>query len=237
MSEQKFQHYPMMMVHPNFQPATLGTSADDRKGAPGTVGHAMQFPPVTVQNEQQHDYHAAQGYVPGGKSNPAAFVQAHAAPDPARANGHQEFPKFCGEIMVHNADEERAAIEKNAKELARARAEARRLAEIEANKPGETNVQLDAMARNMAAMQAVVAGLAKTVGDMAFSMKSAPPAVIAAENLPTSVDALFQSYEERALALGVTVDRRWSLEKLIQATAKAEAAAAAAAAPPIDMEF
>ena len=108
MTEQQFQHFPMMMVHPNFQPATLGTSEDARKGTPATFGTAMKFPPVTVQNEQQREYHEAQGYVPGGKSNPAAFVQAHAAPDPMRHHGHQEFPKFVGEILVKNEDEERA---------------------------------------------------------------------------------------------------------------------------------
>jgi putative sterol carrier protein len=229
----------MMMVHPNFQPATLGTSEDARKGTPATFGTAMKFPPVTVQNEQQREYHEAQGYVPGGKSNPAAFVQAHAAPDPMRHHGHQEFPKFVGEILVKNEDEERAAIEKNAKELSRARAEARRLAEIDANKPADTNVQMEAMAKNMAAMQAVVAGLTKSVGDLAFAMASAPPPMIAPEKLPTSVDALFQSYEERALAAGVKVDRRWSLEKLISATAEAEAAErkSAAAVDPLNLEF
>jgi hypothetical protein len=123
----QYQDYPKLMVHPGFQPATLGTSADERKGTPAKIGQPVKFPPVTVNNEQQEEYHAAQGYGPAGKGNPAAFVAAHSSPDTPYHK--QEYPKYVGDIVVNNEDEELAAIDRNeqmaaAAEAARVKADA-----------------------------------------------------------------------------------------------------------------
>ena len=129
MSVPEYQQYPMMMTHPGFRPARLGTSPDDRKGTPGTQGQAAYMPPVTVADSQQEEYHASQGYQPAGKGNPAAFVQAHTSPE--TPYHREEYPKYVGDIVVHNEDEEIAAMEKNERRAAEAEA-ARIRAEAEA---------------------------------------------------------------------------------------------------------
>jgi hypothetical protein len=146
----QYQDYPKLMVHPGFQPATLGTSPDDRKGLPGKIGQPVKFPPVTVNNEQQEDYHAAQGYTPAGKGNPAAFVSAHTSPE--TPYHRLEYPKYVGEIVVNNEDEELAAIDRN--EQMAAAAEAKRLkaeseAAKEAKEPAELEARVDALDAKM----------------------------------------------------------------------------------------
>jgi hypothetical protein len=197
-----FQKYPMMMRHPGFQAATLGTSPDDRKGTPGQLGTPLKFPPVTVNNTAQEEYHAAQGYIAAGNGgNPAAFVQAHVAPSfDAR---HQEYPKWVGDTVVNNEAEELVAMERNEQMAAEAQAAA-----IRAEQEAARLAALPAEDDRLAALEAAVAKIAATI---------APPP-------PASVDGVRAMFEARAEAVGLKPDGRWSLEKLIGVVGEAEGA-------------
>lgn len=186
MSDQH-QEFPRYLTHPHFRPATLGTSDDDRKGIKGSVGKPMQFPPVTVNNETQLEYHLAQGYVPSGKMDPAAFTAAMAVPDDAQAPGTlMEFPKW-----VYSADRRKSAIAQDDGEEAilRARFAAEEVEEAqhekdeadraarEAGTPTDTQAQIDSLRDGL---QAVQQGQDEVKGMLALLLEKAtapaPPA-------------------------------------------------------------
>lgn len=110
------QEYPKHMVHDGYQPGQLGEvikfGDQDRPAftyrAPGT---AIRFPPVLVLNEQQEEYHKAQGYRSIGKSDPAAFARAVATAAPQVLDYKPvEYPKMVAGKTVNNAAEEAAAL-------------------------------------------------------------------------------------------------------------------------------
>ena len=103
-----FQHFPQHMTHPQFRPATLGTSDDARKGIAGTRGTPIKFPPVTVHNQRDLEYHQSQGYEVSGKANPHAFAAAMVVPDNVVPIGHLEYPKMVGGVVVQDEAEEDA---------------------------------------------------------------------------------------------------------------------------------
>lgn len=146
----QFQNYPKMMVHPHFRPAKLGTSPDDRKGTPGSAGSPIYMPPVTVHDERQEEYHASLGYVPGGNSNPAAFVAAHAAPEPDGPAGHQEYPKWVYDKEVYSEAEELGYRAEVAQREDAARVEAEKAAQM----PVEGAAAEPALAGTVAALTA-----------------------------------------------------------------------------------
>lgn len=159
----EFNEYPMMMVHPAFQPARNGVSADERRGLPEIKGTPVKFPPVTVHDEKQRAYHEAQGYRQSGNSNVEAFFAAHAVPPDASApQGFAEYPKMVRsealerERVVGSEEEEeavRAEFAEAEREAARAaEAEAARLA-AQANQPApqERMDRLEAMLAAQAA--------------------------------------------------------------------------------------
>lgn len=201
----EYQHYPLMMSHPGFQPARLGTSPDDRKGTPGTRGTPMINPPVTVNNVEQEEYHRAQGYVPAGKGNPAAFVQAHTSPETPYSK--VEYPKYVGDILVNSEDEELAAMARNEQMAAEAEA-----AQLKAEED-----ERRAAAMPASDVQAQIAELRETVAAMANMVQASRP------EPPATVDGVRAMFEAKATALGVKIDGRWSLEKLITACTEAEA--------------
>lgn len=196
--------YPMMMSHPHYRPAI--NSTEPGKGSP------IYKPPVTVHTKDQENYHSAQGYIPNGKSNPAAFVQAHASPE-ASYQKH-EYPKYVGDIVVNNEDEEFAALERN--EQMAAEAEAARLrAEVEAAKPATPDVE-DRVAR-------LEDGMSKLL-DAVLALKPVAP-----EAPASNVDAVRAMFVEKAKGIGLKIDGRWSLEQLIKQCADAEARGGASA--------
>lgn len=75
-----------------------GRSVTDYQGSPD------RYPPVTVNNTRQEEYHAAQGYVPAGSPNPQAWVEAAAPVPPDYVP--DEYPKWVGDRLVKNANEE-----------------------------------------------------------------------------------------------------------------------------------
>lgn len=159
----EFQHYPKMMVHPHFRPAKLGTSPDERKGTPGIMGSPIYMPPVTVNDERQEEYHASLGYVPGGNSNPAAFVAAHAAPDPEGYGVVHEYPKWVMDKEVHSEAEEAEYRAEWAQREEAARAAAERAAQEAVEPPADGS----ALAGTVAALAAQVAALANVVTALA----------------------------------------------------------------------
>lgn len=104
----EFQDYPMMLSHPN---AKKGQAIAVTPGDPNTayVSTPDLLPPVMVEDPEQRAYYEAQGYVCNGTSDPAAFAQAVANPiDPAYVP--QEYPKYVGDVLVNNQDEELALM-------------------------------------------------------------------------------------------------------------------------------
>jgi hypothetical protein len=136
----EFQHFPQHMTHPQFRPATLGTSDDARKGIKGMIGTPIKFPPVTVHNQRDLEYHQSQGYEVSGKANPHAFAAAMAVPDNVVPIGHLEYPKMVGGVVVQDeGQEDFRRLQMAAEEIAaaeRAKAEADRAAAVEADPDG-----------------------------------------------------------------------------------------------------
>lgn len=110
------QKYPMHMAHPGFKPGTVGAEVVSPHGfkynLPGT---AIRFPPVLVMNADQEERHAADGYVPVGRSDPAAFARAATTVVPVTLDYKPvEYPKWAGGVLVNTPEEEQAALAKRA---------------------------------------------------------------------------------------------------------------------------
>lgn len=93
----QFQRFPMWMRHPCEQAAVVSSDEQvlpngQRVWVDAQPGKPLRFPPVMVQNEDQEEYHKAQGYVPAN-GNPTAFIKATVAPDPPGYQ-HHEYPRM-----------------------------------------------------------------------------------------------------------------------------------------------
>lgn len=104
--------YPKHMVHPGYQPGTIGQEVKSPHGFSYYIGGtAIRFPPVLVMNADQEEMHAAQGYVSIGKSDPAAFARAAAAAVPVDPDHVPEpYPKWVAGRVVNSAAEEAVAL-------------------------------------------------------------------------------------------------------------------------------
>lgn len=116
------QKYPMHMAHPGFKPGTVGAEVVSPHGfkynLPGT---AIRFPPVLVMNADQEERHAADGYVPVGRSDPAAFARAATTAVPVTLDYKPvEYPKWAGGVLVNTPEEEQAALAKRAMQAGQA---------------------------------------------------------------------------------------------------------------------
>ena len=199
----EYQHYPLVMRHPNFVPAVLGKG--DQMGRPA------KFPQVTVQDGRQEEYYRAQGYVPAGKTDPVAY-HAAVAPQDLPTPTFGEFPMWIeGFGEVKNEAERIAAeaeVQRRAEEAAARQTEQERQAAIEAaNGPDGLRARLEGHAAAIRGIQAALGALAAQQPQSAFTK---------------AVRAMF---EDRAEAAGVATDGRWALDRLINAVAEAEAAA------------
>jgi hypothetical protein len=125
--------YPKQMHHPGFAPAVLDEVkpllSRDGYGSDGMRVNAARarparYPPVMVNNEDQHAYYESRGYVVG-KPPPT--------PQPRPSNGYQErknirshtyepppegeeyeYPKWVGDKIAKSAEEEAALLEEAA---------------------------------------------------------------------------------------------------------------------------
>lgn len=106
--------YPKHMVHPGYQPGKVGTEVKSPHGFSYFVGgESIRFPPVLVMDADQEEYHASQGYVSAGKSDPAAFARAIQAATPqAETHVPDEYPKWIAALnrSVDSAEEEAEAL-------------------------------------------------------------------------------------------------------------------------------
>jgi hypothetical protein len=112
--------YPKHMVHPGFQPGIAAKEIsipDPITGKPWRKAYvgdaAIRFPPVLVRDEDQEEYHASQGYVSIGKSDPAAFARAVAAASPtAETHEPAQYPKWIAALnrSVDSAEQEAEAL-------------------------------------------------------------------------------------------------------------------------------
>ncbi len=106
--------YPKHMVHSGYQPGKVGTEIKSPHGFSYHVGgEAIRFPPVLVTDEDQEAYHASQGYVTIGKSDPAAFARAvQAAAPSAEVHIPDAYPKWIAALgrSVDSAEEEAVAL-------------------------------------------------------------------------------------------------------------------------------
>lgn len=103
---QQFQKYPMVMTHPN---ARKGQAVPIQNGRVKDYAGVPDFmPPVTVNNEDQEERHAAMGYRPAGMADPSAYSQQVVAPQPV-GFAPQEYPKWVNGTLVNDRDEEEAA--------------------------------------------------------------------------------------------------------------------------------
>lgn len=93
------QRYPLMLHHPNEQPAVI---SDDQARGPMNVGYSAKpgqsrmFPPVTVDNADQEAYHVSRGYEPGPSAMPAAVA---ALPE---NYSYQQYPVMVDGVLVQD---------------------------------------------------------------------------------------------------------------------------------------
>jgi hypothetical protein len=156
----QFEKYPMLMVHPNFRPAqSIMIEGTERRNARGDIVSAAYRgtpeinPPVTAVNEDREEYFAAQGYVPAGKGDPAAWVQAHSSA-PADTYKPQKYPMMKVidgvERTINSAEEDPDAM---AEDFEPDEAPPEPIpAPPQPNEADNLRLQLEAMQRQMEAM-------------------------------------------------------------------------------------
>ena len=195
------QHYPLVMRHPNYQPAVLG--AGDQVGKPA------KFPQITVEDGRQEEYWRAQGYAPAGKSDPVAY---HAAikPQDLPTPVFSEYPKWIDGLgkEVRNEAEEAAALA----EVERREAEAALAALEKRKREAEERAVAPEAIRNR--VEAAEAGLRRAEDLLAALAITMPPSAFTA--------AVRSIFEDRAEAAGLKLDKRWSLETLLERLAEAK---------------
>lgn len=99
-----YEEYPMVMVHPNAQPAVFVEEGASHQSRPAT------FPPVTVNDQDQREQYEAKGYQPAGKGDPHAYAKAALSTPPVN-HVVEEYPKWCHGQIVNNEEEELARLE------------------------------------------------------------------------------------------------------------------------------
>lgn len=111
--------YPLHMDHPGFQPGVPDREIkvmDPQTGRPTgqliyTGSKPIRYAPVLVHDADQEAGHAAQGYRPVGKSDPAAFAKAVASAAPPVLNYQpDEYPKWVNGQVANNLEEEAALL-------------------------------------------------------------------------------------------------------------------------------
>lgn len=127
--------FPKWLHHPGYSPAVLSTGAVagplTRGAHYAAVGRSAQFPPVIVHNRDDEDWYVSKGYE-GGAYDHAKVLKQQIAPLPHgyvereypryEADGsvtpdpnpppveNYEFPKWVGDEIAQNAEEERAIL-------------------------------------------------------------------------------------------------------------------------------
>lgn len=169
-----YERFPLTMAHPQFKKAESIPVPGSQVYAPdGQIvrqdyrGTPERLPPVTVRNENEEEYYAAQGYEPAGNIDPAAWVRAHAnAPDADYVP--QKYPMWRnGELIKSAADDPEATAEDLAPRVV---VKADTLTPAEATEAENLRAQMAAMQEQMAKMVEQNAAL--------LAEKAAPPPVV-----------------------------------------------------------
>jgi len=133
----EYEDYPLMMTHPSWRPSqvTITEASGSKVTAFGTPD---AFPPVTVNNADQEEQHAAMGYVRRGKADPSAWAHLTASAPPVDYVP-ERFPMWVNGVLCENEDDE---------------AEALKVSNVAAH-PAEPEVsEVEMLKRQLAAMQA-----------------------------------------------------------------------------------
>ena len=129
----EYREYPLMLSHPDHADAIpeqrmMFKGLDGKPVEQITPGSPEKFPHAIVNSKAEEAPWLARGYRRIGKSDADAVERAVASPfnpdftpqefpkmvdgkivDPFNEVKFQEYPKWVGNVIVHNADEERAA--------------------------------------------------------------------------------------------------------------------------------
>lgn len=100
-----FQKYPMMMTHPDYEPATETIieerDANGKLVRPAIPGTVAKYGPVTVTSAEEEERWTSRGYELPGKSDPDAVQASISAPYvPGRTTS--EYPKWVDGKMVED---------------------------------------------------------------------------------------------------------------------------------------
>lgn len=131
----EYREYPLMLSHPEHVDAVpeqriMFKGADGKPVEQIVPGTPERFPHAIVKSKADEQSWLAKGYRRLGKPDPDAAERAQASPfnpdfvpqefpkmvdgkivDPFNEVKFQEYPKWVGNVIVHNADEERVARE------------------------------------------------------------------------------------------------------------------------------
>lgn len=223
-----YERYPMVMHHPAEQPAVLcdeyATQYGERPplGYSAPPGMARLWPPVTVNNADQEAYYLSRGYEEG-PSTKAAFVQATAQAQLPHGYRREEYPKYVNGQLV--ADPQAVVIDRNypkwvdgpqgkkivqnaQEELAYLGTEAVDVLEAEAGMTDSDRAFLAEIDEAAAEDQIYppIKRLARQVPKPARRKRKPPP------HTPPATEELLQ----QARALGLNVDRRWSVRRILE---------------------
>ena len=97
------EEYPKWMEHPGFQPAVI--HPDNPR-----LNTSMRYGPITVSSKDEEEERAAMGYRPVGVYNPKAYESVKAGMETKAAYVHQEYPKWVGDKIANNEEEERKLL-------------------------------------------------------------------------------------------------------------------------------
>jgi hypothetical protein len=233
----QYERYPMWLHHPAEQPAVLcdeyATQYGERPpvGYSARPGQARMFPPVMVNNPDQEAYHVSRGYEPG-PSTKQAFVAAQAEARLPANYRHQDYPMMVGGqlvqdpqtvVMDHNypkwvdGPQGKKIVQNAQEELAYLGTEAVDMMDADEGMADADRAFLASI--DEAASKASHLPLKRLARQVPKPARRKPP-----PHTPPAPEELLQ----QARALGLNVDRRWSvrriLEKMDEKQAEAEAA-------------
>ncbi len=106
-----YQNFPMMLTHPDHEPAVPQHYRYDDDGSNAKVVLAVpaKFPPVTVNSEDELRTWEAKGYRAGGRPDPEAVERQGAHAGGAYDVKIQKYPMMVGDRTVKDEAEEAAA--------------------------------------------------------------------------------------------------------------------------------
>src|SRR6185437_940174 len=200
-----FERYPMWMKHPNHRPAVISDDYAEghNRGAqfkhhakPGTP---EQFPAVMVNNPDQEGYYAARGYVAQG-GDKKAFDRSQIAPIP-KGYRHNEYPRIVNGLVEQDPNAPEPETNEYPKYV---RPEGKEPVIVKSRK------EEDEVMRGTTKKEPVKRETSAVEADCLAAIMAA------AGDTGATPDARAELCK-RAVAMGLTIDKRWGEKKLRQA--------------------